>query len=197
MQSEKNIKELSMILRLKLSSGMKSDSRGLSSIGFFVIFAVFIVLLSGSASARDGDDLFREVQLDNAEVYGEIKHDISPLLRNIHPVQPPEGARRIIHLRKIPNTPALLLQGNRVLQATAEPRVPTVSGLNFEGIGQGFVGSNGSTYTVTSAPPDTNGAVGATQYVQWVNSSFAVFDKATGNVTYGPAAGNSLWTALY
>ena len=38
------------------------------------------------------------------------------------------------------------------------------------------------------------GAVGATQYVQWVNSSFAVFDKATGAVLYGPAAGNSLWS---
>jgi len=25
-------------------------------------------------------------------------------------------------------------------------------------------------------PPDTNGAVGATQYVQWVNVNFAIFD---------------------
>jgi hypothetical protein len=196
MRSENNIMELSMILRLKLSSGMKSDSRGKSSIGFIVIFAVFIVLFSGSASARDGDNFFKEVQLDNTEVYGEIKHDISPHLRNIHPVQPPEGVRRIIHLRKIPRTPAVVLQEDQVLQSIAEPRVPTVSGLNFEGIGQGFVGSNGSTYSVTFAPPDTNGSVGATQYVQWVNTSFAVFDKATGNVTYGPAAGNTLWTGF-
>ncbi len=34
-------------------------------------------------------------------------------------------------------------------------------------------------------PPDTNGAVGATQYVQWVNASFAVFDKATGAKSAG------------
>ena len=27
-------------------------------------------------------------------------------------------------------------------------------------------------------PPDTNGRVGATQYVQWNNTSFAVFDKS-------------------
>jgi Immune inhibitor A-like, MAM domain len=46
---------------------------------------------------------------------------------------------------------------------------------------------------VTSAPPDTNGAVGATQYVQWVNTSFAVFNKTTGAVVFGPAAGNTLW----
>src|SRR5206468_3416067 len=44
-----------------------------------------------------------------------------------------------------------------------------------------------------AAPPDPNGSVGDTQYVQWVNTSFAVFDKSTGNPIYGPAAGNTLW----
>jgi len=32
--------------------------------------------------------------------------------------------------------------------------------------------------------------------VQWVNESFAVFDKAVGSVIYGPAAGNTLWTGF-
>lgn len=64
-------------------------------------------------------------------------------------------------------------------------------GLNFEGVGAGFPG-----FTVNSAPPDTNGAVGATQYVQWVNESFAVFDKATGATLSGPVQGNQLFQAL-
>src|SRR5262249_26045566 len=68
--------------------------------------------------------------------------------------------------------------------ATAAP----VPGLGFEGVGKDFPG-----FTVNAAPPDTNGIVGATQYVQWVNESFAVFDKATGSILYGPAAGNTLW----
>jgi len=38
--------------------------------------------------------------------------------------------------------------------------------------------------------------VGATQYVQWVNQSFAVFDKSTHAVVYGPAAGNTLWSGF-
>jgi hypothetical protein len=38
--------------------------------------------------------------------------------------------------------------------------------------------------------------VGATQYVQWVNESFAVFTKSTGAVAYGPAAGNTLWSGF-
>src|SRR5204862_6776286 len=37
---------------------------------------------------------------------------------------------------------------------------------------------------------------GATQYVQWNNTSFAVFDKATGALLYGPAAGNTLFQSL-
>jgi hypothetical protein len=43
---------------------------------------------------------------------------------------------------------------------------------------------------------DTNASVGSTQVVEWVNESFAVFDKATGALVYGPAAGNTLWTGL-
>lgn len=72
------------------------------------------------------------------------------------------------------------------------PAASTTAGLGFDGVGLGFTGPQGS-FTVQSAPPDTTGAVGATQYVQWVNSSFAVFDKTTGNVVYGPVAGNTLW----
>ncbi len=66
--------------------------------------------------------------------------------------------------------------------ATANP--------TFEGLGNGF-----PPFAVDSAPPDTNGAVGATQYVQWVNESFAVFDK-TGVLKDGPVAGNQLFQGL-
>jgi len=38
--------------------------------------------------------------------------------------------------------------------------------------------------------------VGLTQYVQWVNLSFAVFDKTTTNVILGPVDGNTLWTGF-
>jgi len=35
-----------------------------------------------------------------------------------------------------------------------------------------------------------------TQVVEWVNLSFAVFDKRTGALLYGPAAGNTLWSGF-
>ena len=46
------------------------------------------------------------------------------------------------------------------------------------------------------APPDTNGYVGQTQYVQIVNEGYQVFDKATGNSVLGPASINSVWAGF-
>jgi len=64
--------------------------------------------------------------------------------------------------------------------------------LNFAGVGNGDYG-----FAPNAAPPDTNGAVGATQYVQWVNESFAVFNKSTGAIAAGfPKAGNTLWAGF-
>jgi hypothetical protein len=77
------------------------------------------------------------------------------------------------------------------LQSSPTAASAPATTLNFLGVGKGFPG-----FTVNSAPPDTNGAVGATQYVQWVNSSFAVFSKSNGAVVYGPAAGNTLWSGF-
>jgi hypothetical protein len=64
-------------------------------------------------------------------------------------------------------------------------------GLGFDGIGVGLGG-----YKPVYAPPDTTGAVGATQYVQWVNTDFAVFNKTTGALVYGPVPGNTLFQSL-
>ena len=69
------------------------------------------------------------------------------------------------------------------------PMVSATPGLSFDGVGV-------PSYSPTGAPPDTNGAAGATQYVQWVNTSFGVFNKSTGAMVYGPAAGNTLWSGF-
>ena len=59
--------------------------------------------------------------------------------------------------------------------------------MNFDGIGNGVAG-----FTVHSAPPDTNMAVGPNHLVQMVNSAFAVYSKS-GSLLNGPAAINTLW----
>jgi hypothetical protein len=42
-------------------------------------------------------------------------------------------------------------------------------------------------------PPDTNGAVGATQFVQMVNVTIAVYSKRDGSLQLGPTPIHSLW----
>lgn len=61
--------------------------------------------------------------------------------------------------------------------------------LNFEGISND---DNMAVLQSGSIPPDPNGDVGPSHYVQWVNRLFAIWDK-NGNRLYGPAAGNTLW----
>jgi hypothetical protein len=46
------------------------------------------------------------------------------------------------------------------------------------------------------APPNTIGKAGATQFVEWVNNKFAIYDKSTGEQVQAPRPGNSLWTGL-
>ena len=68
------------------------------------------------------------------------------------------------------------------------PSIPSPI-LSFDGIAFPGVGCN-------CAPPDTNGEVGLTQYVQMVNEGFQVFDKATGNSVLGPNSISSLWSGF-
>ncbi|HEY6941247.1 proprotein convertase P-domain-containing protein [Dokdonella sp.] len=46
------------------------------------------------------------------------------------------------------------------------------------------------------APPDTNGEVGATQYVQMTNGGVQIFDKTTGASVLGPVSTGSFWAGF-
>src|SRR5437899_9854560 len=120
----------------------------------------------------------------------ELDHsDVSPPLRGIKPIPPHFEDNEEHAVKRLPHHHpfrALGSQPDPALQLAPGPRVATTAGPNFDGVGV-------PGYSVTGAPPDTEGAMGATQYVQWVNTAFAVFDKATGNMVYGPANGNTLW----
>ncbi len=152
---------------------------------------LFILPVSGQD--KDGDTPVMnkpEVQMG--------KHDVSRPLRDIAPLEA-RGKRN--GKEPLPFLGKGVGQGGddgavqAALGLAPAPLVAVTSGLNFDGVGQAFTGPQGN-FTVQSAPPDTTGAVGATQFVQWVNTSFAIFDKATGSVQYGPAAGNTLWAGF-
>src|SRR5215472_4594687 len=99
------------------------------------------------------------------EVIPAVHHDTSEPLRRIPPL-PPEAGQRVIPIYRIPNA-LTATSPDPVLQTRLGNTAAPVSGFNFDGVGQGFSGPNG-TFSVTGAPPDTNGSVGRTQFVQWV-----------------------------
>ena len=72
--------------------------------------------------------------------------------------------------------------------ALTTPDMPSANA-NFDGIPFPGVACN-------CAPPDTNGEVGATQYVQMVNEGFQVFNKTTGASVLGPVGIATLWTGF-
>lgn len=76
-------------------------------------------------------------------------------------------------------------------QLAARAPVPTTDLLNVPGVGNGD-----HDFRPRFAPPDTVGAVGRNQYVQWVNVAFAVFRKSDGARLLGPFVGNALWTGF-
>src|SRR3954452_106932 len=72
--------------------------------------------------------------------------------------------------------------------ALASPLIPAPI-LNFDGIPFPGVACN-------CAPPDTNGAVGPTQYVQMVNEGFQIFNKSTGASILGLNSIASLFVGM-
>ena len=123
----------------------------------------------------------------------DVHRDVSAPLREmiLHAAPPSLTRHEAEPVRHIPLPPGLTpLEEDPVRQRTMVPFTPVV-GTSFEGLGAGQYG-----FAVSSAPPDTNGTVGATQYVQWVNSSFAIFNKSNGALIAGPTAGNTLWSGF-
>lgn len=119
-----------------------------------------------------------------------LHNDVSPPLRSLTPMAPTQVAPSVKNpnpiLPKASGGEAAIDDGDPVLDAS-----PTVGDIpspiaNFEGIdNRNFV-----------LPPDTQGDVGPNHYVQWVNLSFAVYNKTTGAVMLGPINGNQIWTGF-
>jgi hypothetical protein len=147
----------------------------------------FGLLIAGSASAA----------VSQPEVSDSLQNDVSPpigaqVLRAA-PARP--GQEREAPSTRRPKLDQLVnAAAAGPLRAAPAARAPFASalngsvGVNVLGVGIGF-----GDYSVPDAPTDVNLAVGDTQVVQWVNVSFAIFNKANGKLITGPVDGNALW----
>src|ERR1017187_6532907 len=128
-------------------------------------------------------------------VHHPVAFGVSAPLRELAnlPQAPHYGFHEANPVRRIPKR-SFGKVPDQVEQKAAWPSGPEANvsiGADFLGVGNGFPG-----YTVPDAPPDTNMAVGDTQVVQWVNTSYTVCSK-TSPYACGPAIqGNTLWSGL-
>jgi hypothetical protein len=127
-----------------------------------------------------------------------VKHDVSPTLsemaasmprpqlvdRQVNPLRPPRAGK-----------PDFIGQVDPVRQSVAQLPGAALTPeplVNFEGLSDD---DNAAVIGGRLVPPDTEGDVGPTHYVQWINLIFAVYDKSTGTIARGggPFAGNTIW----
>src|SRR6266851_3418892 len=124
-------------------------------------------------------------------VIRDAKHDVSPPLRSLTatPVQT-AGAQQQAPVPRPTRPPIASSQPDPFAQQPIAPLSGVSTVLNFDGQS---ANDNRNVLGFAFVPPDTNGAVGTTQFVQIVNVTFAVYDKRNGALTLGPAAINTVW----
>ncbi len=161
-------------------------------IGAVLALLGFGLLAGGSASAQGPN---QNQGSSGVEVGASYQNDVSPPMRDVPPwsasgLKPQHEANenpKVPYRHKDSADPVIQKTSVSIRNIVA-PNVPSPL-LNFDGIPFPGVGCN-------CAPPDTNGAVGKTQYVQIVNEGYQVFDKATGNSVLGPNSISSVWTGF-
>jgi N-acetylneuraminic acid mutarotase len=117
------------------------------------------------------------------------KNAISPSVRSLGRAHGTEQAQVRPELPPLFTNKPLRQVNDPVVQSKMpDPNMPAPM-LNFEGIDYPGV-------VCFCAPPDTNGEVGLSQYVQIVNEGFQVFDKTTGAAEAPAVAISSLWTGF-
>jgi hypothetical protein len=113
------------------------------------------------------------------------QHDTSPPLTELvpapAPTRPDEDEREPIAPPPNGDTAS-----DPVVQSAIAQVAPPALLANFDGLGNSMPGAAYAT------PPDPNSAVGDTQVIELVNSSFAVYDKL-GHLVYGPTATNTVF----
>jgi len=150
------------------------------------VFAIALAISQSgrSGSARHGHEASSIIV--STDVRSGVSHPVRDLelatLGKVDLSEPEEADEWLAQPKSI--TPEV---EDRLVQRNIRVPLATVSGLNFDG-----QMANSSSWL----QPDAVGAVGETQYVQWVNTNFSIYDKGTGALIKGPVAGNSLWSGF-
>jgi hypothetical protein len=172
---------------------------GIMGIAIGLSTAIAIGMVTGSESLRASARQDAQPQASlRPVVYQSLQHDLSPRLDSMQPIEPVAYDPNRVRINKL--LPSRKKMATQLPQIWQDPVAQLAHGLapmpspiaNFDGQ-YNYYGYY---------PPDTQGAVGPNHYVQWVNVTFAIYDKS-GTKVYPPAgnptpfaAGNTIWTGF-
>jgi hypothetical protein len=140
-----------------------------------------LAVLSLASSAFAAPKLFKAAKHDTSSPLTVLA--ASGNVRNPGPDMEAEEPR--------PTGPALTSsKSDTVASQMSGALTGVTAGLNFPGQ---TADDNRAVFGFAFVPPDTNGAVGASQYVQMVNVTIAVYSKKDGSVQLPPTAIHALW----
>ncbi|MEO8669960.1 MAG: hypothetical protein ABI411_01520 [Tahibacter sp.] len=157
-----------------------------------------IVYLAAGMIAASGVFTTAASAAGSPQIIPAIRHDTSRPMRDIvaemGPSVTPEGGEEyIIPNRFLKESGADMSLFLRELAARNVQNVPmgipapsTI--VSFTGLTRALGGGG--------TPPDTNGDVSPTHYIEWINTSWAIFNKTTGALISGPTAGNSFFAGF-
>ncbi len=172
------------------------------------LFICMLCLLIGNASAQDSYADLKAAQAsnivtgqaaasgraDNAYIQQQLREQnqrdgnlAPPSLGVINSHQIPDKLRNNASGAKA----YALTDTSVVVRSSVTPQLnaPNVD-VSVEGYGND---DNANLFGFRITPPDTNGDVGLTHFVQYVNLGWMVFDKTSGQAVAGPFAGNTFW----
>lgn len=144
-------------------------------------------LLLGSMPAVAGN------ARSNPIVIQEVKHAVSMPLSEIVKIVPPPQFHGWIERKEhgsLSKITKIFNEPDRVTQDESQylPGVPVTIKLNFDGVDGENAGG--------VIPPDTNGAVGESQFVMITNFAYQVYNKATGKSLLGPTLIHNIWNGF-
>src|SRR5713226_8547986 len=132
---------------------------------------------------------------NNPDVIKASRHDVSPPFSQMAIGASSNGGGSDTQSPTARPTGAMITNPNS--DPVAAPLAGPLTGVtllsNFDGQS---AQDNRNLFGFAFVPPDTNGAVGAKQFVQIVNVTIAVYDKSTGALQFGPAAIHTVWSGF-
>ncbi|NOZ95386.1 MAG: carboxypeptidase regulatory-like domain-containing protein [Acidobacteria bacterium] len=158
--------------------------------------AVVVIATTGFAGGSDGPQVVHPTKVLHPDHFG-----VTPPLATVAPLPPKKGVanheipnHEVTRLPVLPKATAPDEPKGEARRATVGNRLSPAPTVAFDGLNSD---TNASVVGFRVMPPDTEGAVGMSYYIQWINLVWAIYNKSDGSIAAGPFPGNQVWaTAL-